>query len=97
MLFNKKEIEQKLENLLIEKLHPLGYKLVAIDFLNAQQGPHLRIYVDKEKGITLDDLASLHRKVQSFIEEENLDELRYRNYSLELSSPGARKSGTKNN
>lgn len=89
MVFNKKEIEKKVEDFLTSELTPLGYKIAAVDFLKTHQGMLLRIYIDKENGdVTSDDLAKLHRRVEGLIAQQNMDELKSCNYDLELSSPG---------
>jgi ribosome maturation factor RimP len=63
----------------------LGYELVDVDFLTDRGRKVLRIYVDGEGGITLDECAKVSREVGSLIDVEDLfpDQ-----YVLEVSSPG---------
>jgi ribosome maturation factor RimP len=66
-------------------IEDLGFELVDVDFLSDRGRRVLRIYVDAENGITLDDCAEVSREVGSLIDLEDLvpDE-----YVLEVSSPG---------
>ena len=63
----------------------LGYELVGIEYL--PQGKHslLRIYIDHESGITLDDCEKVSRQVSAVMDVE--DPLTTQ-YNLEISSPG---------
>jgi ribosome maturation factor RimP len=66
-------------------LESMGLELVDIEFRREQAGWVLRIYIDREGGVTLDDCASASREVGAAIEIEDLIE---QHYSLEVSSPG---------
>ena len=63
----------------------LGYELVGVEYL--AQGRHslLRVYVDSEAGITVDDCADVSRQLSAMLDVE--DPLPG-TYSLEVSSPG---------
>ena len=63
----------------------LGYELVGVEYL--PQGKHslLRIYIDHESGITLDDCEKVSRQVSAVMDVE--DPLTTQ-YNLEISSPG---------
>ncbi|MCF6355799.1 MAG: ribosome maturation factor RimP [Candidatus Polarisedimenticolaceae bacterium] len=64
----------------------MGYELVGIELLSRQkQGTLLRIYIDSDKGITLDDCTSVSHQVSGLLDVENPIE---ENYDLEVSSPG---------
>lgn len=63
----------------------LGYELVGVEYL--AQGRHslLRVYVDSDAGITVDDCADVSRQLSAMLDVE--DPLPGA-YSLEISSPG---------
>ncbi len=75
----------KLHDLLAPVVEGLGYELVGIEYL--PQGRHslLRVYIDQEEGITLDDCEQVSRQISAVMDVE--DPLRG-HYSLEISSPG---------
>ncbi len=65
-----------------EKLaEKLGYELCDAAIEKEPAGRYLRIYIDKDGGITLDDCEKYHRAVQPKLEEFDYD-------FLEVCSPG---------
>lgn len=74
---------------LIELIEPvvtgLGYDFWGIEFI--AQGKHsvLRVFIDLEKGIEVDDCASVSRQLSSVLDVEDPITSEY---SLEVSSPG---------
>ncbi len=63
----------------------LGYELVGVEYLGKGRNAVLRIYIDKEDGITLDDCARVSRQVSGLLDVE--DPIK-EPYNLEVSSPG---------
>lgn len=63
----------------------MGYELVGVEYL--AQGRHslLRIYIDSEHGITLDDCAEVSHQVSAVLDVEDVIK---GVYNLEVSSPG---------
>lgn len=59
----------------------MGYELVEVAFERENTGCYLRIYLDKDGGITLDDCEAYHRAIQPQLEQEEYD-------FLEVCSPG---------
>ncbi len=59
----------------------LGFELVDVSLDKESSGKYLRIYIDKEAGITLDDCETYHRAIQPQLESYDYD-------FLEISSPG---------
>ena len=59
----------------------LGYELCDAAMEKEPTGRYLRIYIDKEGGITLDDCEAYHRAVQPSLEDFDYD-------FLEVCSPG---------
>jgi ribosome maturation factor RimP len=64
-----------------------GYELVDLEFKNEPGvgGWVLRLFIDKEGGVTLDDCASLSRELSAVLDVEDAIQV---GYSLEVSSPG---------
>ncbi len=79
------KIEEKVENLIKEKIENLGYDLYDVEY--AKEGPNyfLRIFIDKPEGIDLSDCEKVNNEIM-----EKLDEADYikEQYFLEISSPG---------
>lgn len=59
----------------------LGFELVDVSLDKESAGKYLRIYIDKEEGISLDDCETYHRAIQPQLEHYDYD-------FLEVSSPG---------
>lgn len=59
----------------------MAYELVDVSLDKEPQGKYLRIYLDKEAGISLDDCEAYHRRIQPQLEAYDYD-------FLEVSSPG---------
>ena len=59
----------------------MGYELYDIELVKEGRGHYLRIYLDKEGGISLNDCEAYHRRIQPEIEAIDYD-------FLEVSSPG---------
>lgn len=75
------ELKEKVEPLIRED----GLEMVEFQFLESRPVCTLRIFVDKLGGVTLDQCASLSRKLGDFLDTEDLIS---RRYTLEVSSPG---------
>ena len=78
-------IEERIEELIKDKIENIGYSLYDVEY--AKEGPnyYLRIFIDNEKGIDLDDCEKVSNEIN-----EKLDEADYikEQYYLEVSSPG---------
>ena len=59
----------------------MGYELVDVEMVKEPTGRFLRFYVDREGGITLDELESYHRKIHPMMDDVDYD-------YMEVSSPG---------
>ncbi len=60
-------------------------ELVHVDIAGTKRDSVVRIYIDKEGGVTLDDCSTVSREVEAVLDEEDLIPARY---VLEVSSPG---------
>ncbi len=76
----------KLQEIVRNVVEPMGYELVGVEYLSGYQGGNLlRIYIDTEKGIDVDDCAAVSHQLSGVFDVE--DPLPAQ-YSLEVSSPG---------
>lgn len=77
--------EQRTEEICQPIADEHGCELVDVEFIKEAGSWHLRVYMDKEGGISIDDLAAVSR-----ILNEKMDELDFidESYILEVSSPG---------
>ncbi len=66
-------------------VEPMGYELVGVEYLHPGKGLLLRIYIDGENGITLDDCAAVSHQISGVLDVE---EPIQGPYTLEVSSPG---------
>ncbi len=62
-----------------------GFELVDVEVKRAQGGHRVRLFVDKEGGIGLDDLQSVSEEMSAILDAEDPIES---TYTLEVSSPG---------
>ncbi len=62
-----------------------GFELVEVELKRQREGMLVRLYVDKEGGIGLEDLQSVSEEVSAILDAE--DPIRS-SYTLEVSSPG---------
>ncbi len=63
----------------------LGYQLWGIELLSQGRHTLLRIYIDAESGVNVDDCAKLSRQVSAILDVEDPISTEY---TLEVSSPG---------
>ncbi len=69
-----------------ESLLPaMGLELFDVQFRREGHGWVLRLVVDKEEGVTLDDCSQVSRETSDFLDVEDIIE---HAYHLEVSSPG---------
>lgn len=66
-------------------LESLGMELVDIEFARAGRDGVLRLFIDKDGGITLDDCADVSRELSAILDVEDIIP---GHYTLEVSSPG---------
>jgi len=78
-------LEERLTEMLAPSVEDLGYELVGIEYVRAGKHSTLRIYIDQEEGILVDDCAAVSRQVSAIMDVE--DPIT-NEYTLEVSSPG---------
>ncbi len=64
----------------------LGLDLEAVDLANVGKRRVLRVAIDKDGGVTMDDIADATREVSRVLDETDL--MGQQAYTLEVSSPG---------
>lgn len=79
------EILDRVRNLAVPILSNEGLELVEIEFRREARGWVLRLYLDKDGGITLDDCTRISQEVGRSLDVEDLI---LTPYTLEISSPG---------
>ena len=83
----------KLEKAICEVLHPIveenSCELVDIRYLRERGGRVLRIYIDKEGGVTVDDCANVSGELGVVLDAYDI--MPQHSYTLEVSSPGLRR------
>jgi len=80
---NEKEI--KLVNLIQPALENEEYELVDLEIKGSHTSPLLRLYIDKDEGVTVRDCAMMSRKISEYLESALSD---FQAWRLEVSSPG---------
>ncbi|MCP4324075.1 MAG: ribosome maturation factor RimP [Psychromonas sp.] len=78
-------LEQRLTEMFTPSVEDLGYELVGIEYIRAGQHSTLRVYIDQEAGILVDDCAAVSRQISALMDVE--DPIT-NEYTLEVSSPG---------
>ncbi len=80
-----RDYETKTEQLLIPIVEKYSYELVDVEFVKEAGIWHLRAYIDKEGGITIDDLTVINHELSDLLDQNDFIE---ESYILEVSSPG---------
>ena len=66
-------------------IRSMGYELVGIEFQGSPQHGTLRVYIDHNNGIGVDDCAAISHQISGILDvEEPIQQA----YDLEVSSPG---------
>lgn len=80
---NRKELEAV--ELLAPTVESLGCEIWGIEYLSQGKHSKLRLYIEKEGGIDVDDCAEVSRHVSDVLDVEEFSNSQY---TLEVSSPG---------
>ena len=81
----KADIEKKTEELVMPIIESGGYQLWDTEYVKEGSDFYLRVYADKEGGITIDDCVLISRALEAKLDEEDFIA---EAYILEVSSPG---------
>ena len=77
-------IEAEVEKIVEELLENTALELVTVDYVKERDW-YLRVFIDKEGGVDLDDCQDLSRKLEELLDAQDLIKT---SYMLEVSSPG---------
>ena len=81
----QREIIEQLQDVLLPVLQDYGLELIEIEFKPSGKRWLLRLYIDKEGGVTISDCENVSREFGRILDVEDIIE---HPYSLEVSSPG---------
>lgn len=81
----EQEVRDDLTALLEPVVSAMGYELICVERMDSGQGQLLRLYIDAESGIGLEDCARVSHQVSGVLDVENPIA---GEYVLEVSSPG---------
>lgn len=78
-------IAEQVADLVESSLEEMGFELVDVEYLSRHGKWVLRLYIDKEGGVTLDDCARVSREIGDLMDVKDVI---IHEYVLEVSSPG---------
>lgn len=79
------EVHTELKNVLTGAIAAAGYQLWGAEMVQSGRSGILRVYIDTEKGVNIDDCEKASRQISAVLEVEQPS---LENYTLEVSSPG---------
>lgn len=79
------KIEERVEELVTKPIDELGYKVYDVMYVKEGKDNYLRIFIDKESGISLDDCEKVNNAITDMLDEADIIKDQY---FLEISSPG---------
>ena len=85
MIIVSKEVEKKVEAFAAPICADLGVSLWSVEFAREGGNWFLRVYIDRESGVSIDDCEAISRKLEKHLDEKDFIEPAY---VLEVSSPG---------
>lgn len=81
----REEYEIKTEELVMPLIEQNNFELVDVEYVKEGSNWYLRVYIDKENGINVDDCELISRALSDLLDEKDFIE---DTYILEVSSPG---------
>ncbi|MCT8866712.1 MULTISPECIES: ribosome maturation factor RimP [Shewanella] len=78
-------LESRLADMLTVPVEALGFQLWGIEYVQAGNHSVLRVFIDGENGINIEDCANVSRQVSAVLDVEDPISTEY---TLEVSSPG---------
>ena len=79
------KIEEKVQELLEPIINKLGYDLYDVIYTKEGKDYYLKIFIDKEEGIGIEDCEKVNNEINDILDEKDLIP---ESYFLEVSSPG---------
>ncbi len=78
-------LKNKIAELILPSIEENGYDLVELKLSRYKQNNAIRIFVDSDNGVKLEDCAKLSKGIDVLLEDNNM----FRSgYTIEVSSPG---------
>jgi ribosome maturation factor RimP len=84
-MVSERETIEQLQDILLPLLQDYGFELVEIEFKPSGKRWLLRLYIDKEGGVTIADCQTVSREFGRILDVEDIID---HPYGLEVSSPG---------
>ncbi|MBJ6726743.1 ribosome maturation factor RimP [Geomesophilobacter sediminis] len=81
----KVDVAERVTEIAGQILLPLGMELVDLEYKREGRDMVLRLFIDKEGGVSLDDCSTVSRELSDLLDVEDLIS---GHYTLEVSSPG---------
>ncbi|MBQ2938383.1 MAG: ribosome maturation factor RimP [Clostridia bacterium] len=78
-------IEEKVEKVVKPIIEKIGYELYDVEYAKEGKNYFLRIFIDNEKGIDINDCEKVNDAINDILDQENYIK---EQYFLEVSSPG---------
>lgn len=79
------DLRDRLISMLEPELASIGYELVELEYRSRGKGGLVRVYIDRQDGVGLDDCERVSRRVSALLDVEDPVPGQY---DLEVSSPG---------
>lgn len=80
--------ESKVEKLIAPQVEKLGYELYDVEYVKEGKDYYLRVYIEGENGISLDDCEKVSNEITDILDKEDYIK---EQYFLEVSSTGIEK------
>jgi ribosome maturation factor RimP len=74
-----------LKEIVAKAVSAAGYRFIGLEYVTVGRLNVLRVYIDGEQGVTIDDCAKASRQISAVLDVEEAMSSRY---NLEVSSPG---------
>ncbi|MFP3154054.1 ribosome maturation factor RimP [Lachnospiraceae bacterium ZAX-1] len=81
----REQYEQQTQQLLQNMIEEHNFELIDVEYVKEGGNWYLRVYIDKEGGITVDDCEMVSRYMNTVLDEKDFIE---DSYIFEVSSPG---------
>lgn len=82
---DKSKLAEKLHEIAEKFVEKLSIELVHIEIVNTSHGQTVRVFIDKENGVTHEDCSAVSFEIEKILDEKDLIP---NAYTLEVSSPG---------
>ena len=73
------------EKMFLPVVESMGFELVGVEFSSSDHHGHMRVYIDKEGGINLEDCTEVSHQLSAILDVEDPVQVAF---DLEVSSPG---------